>query len=454
MGTIRPNHKGVSLGRVKAIGRDKIVLALDDTLNQGDGIKFEKSDTGFICNKIYQNGKLVSNAKRGNVIELDAKVSVQVGEVVLKTSDVTLLKSLQVYSEKRISIVAHIKAKKFEPMILTFEDNSGNIASVTGDSVQQSKTRPTTIAELTASISKVGGTPFIINDVTCDCDEDIFVAKSQVNAVRRMAVEKLTKARTEIKKRRISTYAPQPTLFDKKDDTSTLHVLVRNIEQFAAVKNIVPGDVYTTNESLYFNNKCIYKNLRLKMNKLAEKTYPYENERLLVTDNGGIYQYQNDNDIVLDYSLNALNAETVSTFIGMSAKRIAISPELELTQIRDLIKAFEEKNNQNPPMEALVYARHEIMAMKHCVISNDSKAHSKCEMCTKKQYYLVDINRNRYPIITDDYCNNYILGQKIESSDISSLKSLGVRHFRIEFFDENAEQCQLIVKSYIEKINN
>ncbi len=452
MSAQRPNHKGLPVGKVMSVKGDKITVKLSDTVNQEDGIKFETSDTGFICNKIYLKGKLVSSAKAGDIIELDAKARVINGETVLKTSDVILMKSLENITEKKIKIAAEFKAHKAEPMILSFTDDIGNTVSAAGDIVQPSKTRPTTKDELTKSILKLGGTPFIIESITANCGHDIFVAKSQVNAVRRDAVNKLIEARIKVPDRRVLEHVPQPVLCRQKENVIKLHVLVRSMEQFDAIKDIVSGDIYTSDETLYRKHKDKCKNLRLKTDKLAEYPKTYKNERLLVTDNGGIYDYSNSNDIVLDYSLNAVNSETVSAFVNMNAKRITLSPELSISQTSSLVYAYESINGQIPPVEAIIYARYELMAMKHCIISNRGKTDVRCGKCDKKQYYLCDINGNRYPIVTDNRCNNYILGQKFESQDIFSLKELGIKHFRIEFFDENELQCQEIIKKYTESL--
>ncbi len=453
MQPLRPNHKGSPLGRVKSFNRDKIVIELNNTLNQGDGIKFDTSDTGFICNKIYLNGKLVNGANVGDTIEVDAKARVQAGETVLKTSDVKLMKSLDDYAQKKIAVSAHIKAIKSQPLQLTLNDDNGNEVRVQGDTVQSSRTRPTTEPELIDSISKLGGTPFMMEHVSCECDLDIFIAKSQVNAIRRAAVDELYASRTAIAERRIIDYVPEPVSYTVQDGGTKLHVLIRTAEQFEAIKDIVSGDIYTSDETLYRTYKSEYKNLRLKTNKLAEYAPEYNGERLLITDNGGMYDYKNGNDIVCDYSLNVVNAQTASVFVGMNASRVALSPELSITHTADLLQAYKQNNAQKPPFEAIVYARYELIAMKHCIISDSSKTDKRCAKCDKKQYYLKDIHENRYPVVTDNSCNNYILGPLVESHDIAILKALGIRHFRIEFFDESAKQSLEITKNYLSKIS-
>ena len=122
MGTIRPNHRGVPLGRVVSYNRDRIKVKLIASLHQGDGIKFEKSDTGFICNKIYKNGKLVNGADMGDTVELDRKARVEAGEPIVKTSDIQLLKQLQNAGERKTRISGILTARKGDRLTLTVSD--------------------------------------------------------------------------------------------------------------------------------------------------------------------------------------------------------------------------------------------------------------------------------------------------------------------------------------------
>ena len=49
--------------------------------------------------------------------------------------------------------------------------------------------------------------------------------------------------------------------------------------------------------------------------------------------------------------------------------------------------------------------------MKHCIISDYhfSKKVKNCQMCKKHHYSLIDRKSKEFKIITDNYCNNYII---------------------------------------------
>ncbi len=450
MGTLRPNHRGVPIGRVQSIGADRIRISLSGQLNQGDGIKFEQSDTGFICNKIYKNGRLVSSADQGDVIELDKKVGAEAGETVVKTSDIKLFDELQSYAgQRKVVISGHITAIAGEPLSLEAADSEGHSITAEGETVQRSRTSPTSEADIRESMGKLGDTPYIFGAFTIDGGGDIFIAKSSLNALRREAARRLTEARTALRPRRILEYSHIPAQNNDEQSSPILHALIRTPKQFEVVKDMPIGDIYTGDKKLYFDNKNKYKNLRLKTGRSAKVNEPYSGERLLVTDNGGVYSYRGKNDMVLDHTLNVLNSYTAAYFAGHGAKRIALSPELDTGQIEALIKGYERANGQAPVLEAIVSARHELMVMQHCVIS----AKKNCGLCRRGSFCLEDLEGGRFPIATDGSCNNYIMNSRYVETDVPKLLKMGIKHFRVELFDQNETDSKAVVQRFLDLIN-
>ncbi len=449
MGTLRPNHKGTPLGCVLSVSGDRIKIRLLGQLNQGDGIKFETSDTGFICNRIYRNSRLVAGADSGDIVELDRKVETIIGEAVVKTSDSKLLAELHnVQNQRKVELKGCITARVGETLRLEITDTEGNSAAAEGDVVQQSRTSPVSEAEIRESMDKLGDTPFVWNSLCIDCNGDIFIAKSSMNALRREAVQKLSNTRISIKKRHIIEYKHTPAIHYGDMEEPKLHVLVRTSEQFESIKGMPIGDIYTSDKQLYFDNKNKYHNLRLKTNRLAKTNEMFSKDRLLVTENGGMISYRGNNNIVADYTLNVLNSYTAAYFTRLGARRIALSPELNTAQIAALIKGYEKANGQTPALEAIVYARHELMAMQHCVISGKKD----CGLCKTGNYYLEDLAGCRFPIVTDDTCNNYILNSKFAQMDVQKLLTLGVKHFRVELFEQNAVESKAAVQKFLDII--
>lgn len=444
MNTKRPNHTGVPLGKVISVSRNRIAVKLSNKLNQGDGIKFERTDTGFICNKIYKNGKLINLASAGETVELDNKAQTAKGDSVVKTSDTALMKALGSYSERKIPITAKLTANLNKPLELELTDGNCTVMAA-GAVVEHSRTAPS--KGLDNSIAKLGDTPFELTEIDVNRDENIFVAKSTINALRRSATDALLQKRTYIPERKTGEFKHRkPNRMPQTEPT--VHVLVRNEEQLDAIADLPIGDVYTTDEKLYGKHPCI----RFKTDRLAKEAKPLSDIRLLITDNGGLYEYHKDNDFVLDYTTNAINSYTLAVFADMGAKRIAVSPELDLFHIKDLIKSYEQEYGYPPVLESLVYGRYELMAMQHCVIADSLKKQKHCGLCKQQRYYLNDIKGNRFPVVCDSNCNNYILHHQCEHKELKPLFDAGVQNYRIELLYETPEQVKHIVSSYLKQL--
>lgn len=447
----RPNHRGTPLGSVLSVKNDRIRLRLSAALNQGDGIKFERSDDGFICNKIYKDGLLTASAQTGDTVELDAKAKTAAGDTVVKTSDVLLLKSLQTMETRRVPVTGILTAKEGEAARLVLSDADGHTAVALGLPVERSRTAPANRDELYAGVSKLGDTPYELKSLTVDADENIFIAKSALNALRRDAAEKLTALRTAITSVRISN-EPLPSVQGNVDESSLkLHVLVRNTAQFKAVKDIVSGDIYTDDTTLYFENKAAYPRLRLRTDRLAPSPEPFHGERLLVTDHGGLHAYPSGNDITIDHTVYALNASALAVLVSYGAQRIALSPELDMAQTAQLMAVYKRLNSQPAPAEAVLYARHELMAMRHCVLLG-ALGKSACGLCKEKRFSLEDLKGNRHPFFMDNSCQTHVFHSRATQKSAAEYLALGISHFRIELFDEDAAQSRQLVKQYISQL--
>ena len=443
----RPNHAGVPLGRVLSAGRDGIRLALTAPLHQGDGIKFEGSDDGFFCNRILKNGLLVNGAQPGDVATLEGKAETKAGDCVVKTSDAELIARLSNTPGRKVTINGQLLARVGQPLHLTLWDADGHMAESVGEIVVEGRTQPVTAGDLRDSASKLGGTPYEFDCLEVDTDGRSFVAKSALNALRREAVQRLTDMRTQVRKLRMGPDTPSALKLDALPDQPLLHVLVRSEEQMDAVVGLVTGDIYTEDAVLYTSRRKGCPALRLKTDRLEAAPQPMQGERLLITDHGGLHVYPSDNDAVLDYTTGALNADSLATYFRSGARRIALSPELDMEGTESMMQAFREEYGQLPPVEALAYARHELMALRHCVIRH-ALSEAACGRCRHERFSLQDDASRMFPIITTQRCENRLFEGRPAEKDVRALLAMGVRHFRVELMDEDAAESQKIVGKY------
>lgn len=443
----RPNHAGVPLGKVLSVDRNGIRLELIAPLRQGDGIKFEGSDDGFFCNRILKNGLLVSGAQPGDVVTLEGSAKTRAGDSAVKTSDAELIARLSDTPERKIPISGRLRACVGQPLLLSLSDADGHTATAEGEIVAEGRTRPATADDLRGSVAKLGGTPYALEHLEVDTDGQAFVAKSAINALRRDAVQRLTDMRTQVIKPRAASYIPLALLLEALPEKPLLHVLVRSEAQLDAVVGIVTGDVYTEDAALYASRKASCPALRLKTDRLEASPPPMQGERLLVTDHGGLHVYPAHNDVVLDYTASALNADALAVYFSGNVRRIALSPELDMDQTAEMLRAFSDQYGQLPPVEALMYARHELMALRHCVIRH-ALGEAACGRCRRERFALQDEAGRVFPIYSTHRCENRLFEGRPAEKDVRALLNMGIRHFRVELMDEDAAESHKIVGRY------
>ena len=89
------------------------------------------------------------------------------------------------------------------------------------------------------------------------------------------------------------------------------------------------------------------------------------------------------------------------------------------------------------------------MNLKHCIISNHyfSRKQKGCHLCKQHQYCLKDRKEMNFKIVTDQYCNNYVLHTHRFYFD--KINDLNVDYILLNFLDETSQEIQTIVNDYL-----
>jgi len=416
-----PNHIGIEIGKVLNIG-NKIKIKLNSDLSQNDGIRFQESNKGLIINKLYNNkGLLINKASKNDIVYLDNKINLKTLDTVLKTTDYNLIEDLKKYKEKKIPVNFEVIAKENNNLQITISDNKNQI-TINGNKINRSITSPTTKDNIINQISKLGSTPFTINKIDITMDDNIFIPLKQLNEIRRNLTQQLIKKRTKIDR----TMKETKVIIPKKDKNREIKIntFVKNEAQLKTVLNKV-NYIYTDDYDLYLKYKN--HNIFFRTDRTSTKLQQFENENLLITELGGLYKYQCNNNNLSEYFLNVVNNHSITFLEKQGIKQITISPELTLDQIKDIVK-------YNHNIEVIIYGTLELMVMNHCIISMNDK----CPNCKQNKYYLQNKQKEIFPIITKN-CKTHIMHHKKTDmiNNLTELKDMGITNFRIEFFDEN-----------------
>lgn len=399
----RPNHLGIQIGEVIEVGK-KIKIKLLDELNQGDGIRIiGKNDDGGIINKLYVNNKLVNSSQKG-IVEIDNIFKANVGSKVLKTSDKKQLEEINnlINKQKKILINAEIECFLNEPLKLILNDGINNV-EVYGEKVEKSLKINTTEEDIKKQISRFGNTAYELNDIKIKKDDNIFIKNSDLNELRRHA----------------STLLDKKRMYNTEYERGIYHIdLIEYIEE--------PGIAYETNKYIetakyiYTTNKNLKaENVIYKLPRVIEKNIPEGN--YLCSEIGSIYL----NKSYSDFSLNVTNSYTVAFLNSIGVKRVTLSYELNLEQIKNLVLNYIKRYNQKPNLEMIVSSYPELMVTKYNILK-------KYDI---KEGHLRDINGKIYELESDGkfiHIRNY---EKIEY-DINECYKIGINTLRIQVGDD------------------
>ncbi len=98
----------------------------------------------------------------------------------------------------RVGVDFAFTMKENEPTVLSASDGEGHIVQAQGEIPQQALKAPTTEELVWRSLEKTGGTFYYLNSLTCDLGDGLIYPASQLNSLRREALDKLTQLRGEI----------------------------------------------------------------------------------------------------------------------------------------------------------------------------------------------------------------------------------------------------------------
>ena len=140
-------------------------------------------NTVFIRTKIGTGYYLTHSSK--DMITFDNPAYASKDEELIKS-----IKEKYIDSPKKAPINGYCYVKIGEPIMLTvsYKDKS---VTVTGPEAEKSLKTATTAESINKQLCKLGDTPFVFDELTIDCDTDVFVPVSVINDLRRRAAEEL-----------------------------------------------------------------------------------------------------------------------------------------------------------------------------------------------------------------------------------------------------------------------
>ncbi|MGE5380267.1 MAG: DUF3656 domain-containing U32 family peptidase [Methylocystaceae bacterium] len=430
---LRPNNRGILIGRIAAAKGEGAVIALKEELRLGDGIEVWTSSGGnavTIIKKMLLDGKEVIDAPAGSRVEVELS-GVAAGDRVFKTSDIDLITRAQELTQEnrpggRRPVSLFCQAQTGTPLVITIRDliSGLKIDASSRENLSAARRDATTVDQIKDKIGELGDTPFAIQNLEVEVDGRCLVPFSWIKDVRRQVVEVFKKTLLEEKRPPIVSKhefieGKGPTLerwinrFSRQPDVG-LTVAVDRLETARAALEGGADRVYL-NLAGTKGGKLDAQGLHeiLAACRPGQKVLALLPRILLpgegiidlgpfngvVVTNPGWFNGKADLKIG-DYTLNGFNEQTVGYLLDQGLDTVCVSLELNMQQLKPLMAHFPGR------LECVVHGDIPIMTSRFCLLgyTADKNSCQRCPRpCIQDEYQLVDRKGYQFPIKTDTY---------------------------------------------------
>ncbi|HIT88473.1 MAG TPA: DUF3656 domain-containing protein [Candidatus Coprocola pullicola] len=465
----RPKTWGLKAGFVDSYNQKigRVTIRTREPFVPGDGIEIWTQKEPHV-------GSNISRAsKAGEVISLMMQGDISKNDVVYKTHDKALEDALQKTWEKdnrKLPIYGRLTAKAGQPLSYQLWDNRGSVVYQQGAMVELAQKQPLSIEKLKQQSMKTGATPFVLESLEIDADDNIYVGISDINEIRRAATEALEASILKKSKRNVLQIKrknrKQNPLVKKKN----LNVLVSTKEQFDIVSN--HGHVhilyyeltrdFEKNYQKYIdichkNHIKLYAALPRIERKQSERFYAEFIELLIKSDIDGFlvrtpgqmeYISKTNKKITVDYTMNVLNGAAIDFWKKAGADTVCLSLENNLQEIN----AMADKD-----CEMVVYGYLPLMTTQQCPIGNFAGGKKAGIYCSEKDsdrlYFLKDRKGMKFPLMPDcKQCVCTILNGKplFTLKFYDEILESTTGSVRLLFTKEGSRKTQRILNAYAE----
>ena len=183
------NHMGIRIGRIVSADGKLARVKVERTLRDGDGLEIRgkrgKTDLIYAGPDTEAGGTAI--------LRLRPEARAESGDEVARLTDAEQMRKANALKGRTVPVRMKLRAIAGEKLTLTATDGE-NTVTVTGETVAEARTRAAEESELIRNLEKTGETVFVPQDTQAET-RGAFVPVSQVNAIRRRALEALAEER-------------------------------------------------------------------------------------------------------------------------------------------------------------------------------------------------------------------------------------------------------------------
>ena len=358
---------------------------------------------------------------------------------------------------QRVPVTFYAMLRPGEPARVGVEDPQGRVVTVEGQVPEAARTRALTAEAVETQLSRTGGTPYRCVKVRSLVEEGLSLPLAALNALRREALDGLTKQREQLPQRRQGEFHPGAR-YENRKEPPALTISVRTAEQVTGeLLALGPAMVYIPLEELAAHPEKAQDPAGTKIGVTLPRV-AWDREMDQVTDQLRLVRDLGITDALIgnlgmapvaqklgftlrgDFGLEVYNSQAVKEYKRLGFSSLTLSFELKFPQLRDISKSLDT--------ELITYGRLPLMLMESCIIKNRTGS-CNCQNTN----ILTDRKGARFPVVKAPGCRNELLNsQKLFLADkAADYKRIGLWAQRLLFTTENPRECVQVTQWYLDQ---
>ncbi|HVX67059.1 MAG TPA: DUF3656 domain-containing protein, partial [Bryobacteraceae bacterium] len=487
-----PRHRGVEIGRVARVLPASVLIEPGEAhaispLKPGDGLVFDAADWrspeepeegGRVYEVVPARGGKLEVRFANGAIHFGR---IRTGDLVWRTHDPDLDKAVRPYTEaaapvRKQPLRVRVTAREGAPLAAVWSLRNRPEIQVTVASAAPlgpARNRAISLDLLREQFGRLGNTPYVLESVDLNVEGAPFAPGSILNQIRRQAVEQLAERQGQapaielrepaaVLAAALAAVVPDPA--PSAELPAELHLLVRTPEQLDAALDARPASITLDYLDLYGLRPSIerVRSVGLTARVAGPRVLKPGEERIadfllkldcpIVVRAGGLLETLRRRPhpaLIGDFSLNAANSLTAGLLLALDLERITPTHDLNADQIATLAREVGAEK-----IEAVAYQHLPVFHTEHCVfcrfLSTGTSYRDCGRPCDHHRVAVRDLQGRSHPVIADVGCRNTVFGSEAQeaAAHLDSWRRAGIRHFRLEFAHESAEQVARVARAF------
>ena len=448
--------KKLKIDSLKIEGRLKneyyVATVVDTYRRLLDGHKLSKEDIDLVNNIFYRGGytdyfygykdkKMFWFTRSENpYTDYEKKAEEKYREIISRNS---------VSTESKIPLNIEINLFKGEIPYVTAYADGKEVYAYGEEPLGQAMNLPASYDKIKENLSKLNDTPFYLNDLKCNMDEDVFIPLKSVNELRRKICAELMKSKeayfNEVSLNKGKRAPSEPRYIVKANLQSQLSWADSKEEIKYVIANynlVLKNKDFLDKEKIVISLPKIISHLeadkvKSRLLKLKEAGFKYA-----MVSNISHFEFLKDFELMTDIYLNISNSESEKFLKENKVFLIGASPEISLKDISTFMP--------DHSVFAMGYGLIESMVLRNCVKK------SVLGECIKGPQKLIDRKGEEFIVDCREDCRNVILNPYpvVMSDKLDDIRRSGIDYILLSFYGENMKGCEEIFNMYKSGVNN